>query len=311
VALDLAEVFEVDAFCGHCRGVGLSFTGWFVDPRVLFTGGATGFAYATAFFFSIIFFLDFAWFREQLCNYLCPYARFQGALSDEDSLVVAYHENRGEPRSIRKKGIPVTGACIDCRKCVTVCPQGIDIRNGFQLECITCARCVDACTGVMGKLGEESLISYTTLAAKEGRSVRWFRPRVLVYAGLLTTILLLTGITLNSRHELDAMVSRTPGSLYTVDEDGWIRNTFLVRITSNHPGETSTLTIKVEGLPDTADIRAIPVSLAPEQTLTVPLIIRLPPGNNQRTLPITVVLETSWDALRLSTTFKTNSELEG
>ena len=123
---------------------------------------------------------QFGWFREQFCTVLCPYAKFQSALLDDSSLLIGYDVKRGEPRG--KLGVINSGDCADCSLCVRVCPTGIDIRNGLQLECIQCAACADACNSVMQKIGRsQGLIRYDTEKGFQGTSVRLFRPRLLIY----------------------------------------------------------------------------------------------------------------------------------
>ena len=178
---------------------------WFVGAWALATGRAGTTAYLIGGAFTLAMFLDLAWFREQFCNYLCPYARFQGALADEHSLVVAYDIRRGEPR----RG---SGDCTDCKMCVAACPQGIDIRTGFQLECIACARCIDACTPIMAKKGKVSLIGYSALTKE-----RAVRPRTVAYAALLCAIFAVFIGKVATRQELQATIARPSGALYVVD----------------------------------------------------------------------------------------------
>lgn len=304
------KIAKISAFSVVALASGLTFVSYFVPATELWTGQSSLTAYGTTAFFSGIMLLDFAWFREQFCNYLCPYARFQGALTDQESLVIAYDWKRGEPRGSRK--IKETGACIDCKKCVTVCPQGIDIRNGFQLECISCARCVDACTGVLGKLDQPSLITYTTAATMNGQKPRMLRPRTVVYAGIILTVVAIFGFLAVHRHELYANVNRAPGTLYMVDSDGWIRNTFMVRITNDHPDgdhQAVPVTLSVEGMPPGSDIRVTPVDIKPEETAIVPLILRVHPDSAQRTIPITVTISASFDTIQVPTTFKSDGAI--
>lgn len=340
------KVVKWTAFAAISAVVAMSFVSWFSGARPLWTGQAGAAAYIVAGVIGAFMFWDFAWFREQFCNFLCPYARFQGALCDEQSLVVAYDERRGEPRARGRARRTTTfstttlaphlspaaagplafaplmpaptqpapsklappsapqagGSCIDCKKCVTVCPQGIDIREGFQLECITCGRCIDACTGVMEKLGEESLISYTQLNRGP-----FIRPRTVVYATLLAVIATLFVTLLANRHEIEANVGRLPGTLYIVDADGWIRNTYMVRVTNKH-FEDEAFSISVEGLPPTAEVEATPFTLHGDEARTVPLIIRMPPGTLQGgLLPITVNVQSHDDRLSLPASFAGSS----
>lgn len=289
--------------------VGATFMSWFVDPRLLWTGEASGVAYGLTGFFSAVMFADFSWFREQFCNYLCPYARFQGALTDDESKVVAYNVVLGEPRRTRGDAA-ATGACIDCGKCVAVCPQGIDIRKGYQLECVNCARCVDACEGVMDKLGHEPLIRYTTVAADQGKEARLLRPRTVLYSAVLFLIATVFTVQLTDRHDIEGAVNRVPGALYTLDADGWVRNTFLLEVTNNHGvpgGDPDTITVSIEGLPD-AQVIIPPIALGHTESTRMPLVVRVPPDTQiGRTANIEVRLRTEHDELVLHSTFKNAS----
>jgi cytochrome c oxidase accessory protein FixG len=285
--------------------VSMSFMAWFAGARELWTGQAGTVSYGLVGAFATGWFADWAWFREQLCNFLCPYARFQGALTDEESQVVAYDRVRGEPRG--GKAAKLTGACVDCGKCAAVCPQGIDIRDGFQLECINCARCVDACEGVMGKLEHPSLISYATLAEVDGKQPRVLRARTLAYGGLLAIVGTALAAMILTHAPIEAMVDRSTGSLYTVDSDGWLRNTFMVRVT-NRDGDSTpdTFTVDVEGL-DGAEVIMAPLVLEAAESRVVPLIVRVPPDANlPRTVPIRVHVRTDRAGIVRSTTFKTD-----
>ncbi|MCB9780471.1 MAG: cytochrome c oxidase accessory protein CcoG [Alphaproteobacteria bacterium] len=295
--------------------VSMFLMGFFEDPRNLWTGSATTGAYGGVAFMAFFWFWDFAWFREQFCNYLCPYARFQGALTDDQSLNVMYRVQLAEPRGNKKerKQHPEQdyGLCIDCDKCVTVCPAGIDIRDGFQLECISCGRCVDACEGVANKMSlPEPLIAYTSLAAEEGRKKSHLRPRTVVYAGLLSAILAAFIGLMGSRHDLSVTLNRVPGTLYQVDEDGWVRNTFFLQVTNNHAGEAegpAAVSVQVVGL-DGAVIVAPPVSVAATESVKVPVAIRVPPSAaNARTIPFQLELESDFDRVTVDGTFKSGA----
>jgi cytochrome c oxidase accessory protein FixG len=301
------------AFGAVSAVVALSFTSFFVPARVLWVGDASLGAYGVAGFIGALLFLDFAWFREQFCNYICPYARFQGALTDEQSWVVAYDIPAGEPRG-KRSDPAATGACTDCGKCSAACPQGIDIRDGYQLECVNCARCIDACEGVMGKKGLPGLIRNTTAAQEAGQKQRWFRGRSIAYGVLLSGLFLVFIVVLQGRHEVEATVNRAPGSLYTVDDDGWVRNTFLLHVTNNQAGSTeaSTFTVSVEGL-DGVDVVMPPVSLAPTESSRVPLVLRVPAATvaGARTLPVRITVTSAFDEVVVETTFKSGTRMEG
>jgi cytochrome c oxidase accessory protein FixG len=286
--------------------VSMSFMSFFTPARDLWTGAAGPVSYALVGIFAAGWFLDFTWFREQFCNYLCPYARFQSAMTDDNTLIIAYDAARGEPRGGRDAR--EDGRCIECRKCVTGCPQGIDIRDGFQLECITCARCIDACTDVMGRFGHESLIGYSNLATLAGRRTRFWRPRTVAYAGALTTIVAAAVAMVMLRVPFEASVSRTPGSLYTVDADGWVRNTYLLRLANNRPGGPLSFTVRVEGI-EHAEVLTPPLELQEAEGRMVAMVVRVPvTAATARTLPLRVHVTSRTGARVLDTTFKTAGE---
>ena len=283
--------------------VSMSFMSFFTPARELWSGNAAGASYALVGIFAAGWFLDFTWFREQFCNYLCPYARFQSAMTDDNTLIIAYDPARGDPRGGRdaKKD----GRCIECSKCVTGCPQGIDIRQGFQLECITCARCIDACTDVMGRFGHESLIGYSNLATLAGRRTRFWRPRTVAYAAALTTIVAVGAALVTVRVPFEASVSRVPGSLYTVDDDGWVRNTYLLRLANNRPGASQSFTVSVEGIAD-AEVLTPTVELKEAEGRMVAMVVRAPAtAATDRTLPLRVHVMSESGERVLDTTFKT------
>ena len=198
--------------------------------------------------------------REQVCIYMCPWPRIQGAMLDEETLVVTYHPARGEPRGSHRAGEAwdARGHCIDCNQCVAVCPMGIDIRNGQQFECITCALCIDACDGVMGKLGlPKGLISYDTLAgvqkqaAGEKRRLRLVRPRTIFYALILVAVGAVMLATLLTRASLELNIQRDRNPLYVLLADGSIRNGYTVKIL-NKAHDERRFELSVEGLPRAA-----------------------------------------------------------
>jgi cytochrome c oxidase accessory protein FixG len=178
-------------------------------------------------------FFDLAWFREQTCIALCPYGRLQGVLLDPDSLVIGYDVRRGEPRG--KATDPSAGACVDCRRCVTVCPGGIDIRNGLQLDCIACAQCIDACDAVMDKLGRpRGLIRYDSQRGLAGKPRRWLRPRLYLYAALGALGLLAAWVGLRRHTTFEANLLRLRGAPYTL-EAGVVRNAYEIHLVNKRP----------------------------------------------------------------------------
>jgi cytochrome c oxidase accessory protein FixG len=281
--------------------ISMSFMGFFVPTETLWTGGAGVGAYGVVAFFTALWFWDFAWYREQTCNFICPYARFQGALTDDESLVIAYDALRGDPRGRAAKE---RGGCIDCKKCVTVCPQGIDIRDGFQLECIACGRCIDACTSVMDRLGHPTLVRYTTGVADEGGKPRVVRPRTLAYTALLTVLLSVTAGVLYTHESVEVLVDRAPGSVFVEDDDGFVRNSYLVHLADrdNDP-ETQVFAVAVEGLPEGSQVRARPAILEDGERITVPVIVRIPTEAAAPTIPLTVVVRGAEEAFTRPTTF--------
>jgi cytochrome c oxidase accessory protein FixG len=175
-------------------------------------------AFAWAFGMSAVMYFNFAWFREQLCIVICPYGRLQSVLTDTDTLVIGYDERRGEPRGKSKQ--QGRGDCVDCGRCVVVCPTGIDIRNGLQLECIGCAACVDACDLVMDKLERpRGLIRYDSQAGLKGTPKRFLRPRVYLYAGLGLLGLLVATLSMRSHVAFEANLLRLPGAPFVLEAD--------------------------------------------------------------------------------------------
>lgn len=295
------------AFAVVAVAVSMGFVSYFGGARELWMGQGGPTEYTIVAVFGAVFFLDFAWFREQFCNYLCPYARFQGALTDDETIQVTYFPARGEPRG--GKAAAADGRCIECNKCVVVCPQGIDIRDGFQLECIACSRCIDACHGVMEQLGHPSLVGYSSMAEMQGgKPPRFLRPRTLVYAALLLGLVGSGVAMVWGRVPFEVTVNRTPGSLYTMDADGAVRNTYLVKVTSNasSPGLVS-YAVRVEGLPD-AEIILPEFTLRPSESHTAPLVIRFPAtATLARTMPFRVIVSAPSGEVSVEATFKTGA----
>jgi cytochrome c oxidase accessory protein FixG len=296
-------------FLGVAFLLAMAFMSIFAGARELWSGQGGPVEYALVAFFTGIWFWDFTWFREQFCNYLCPYARFQSALVDEETLQISYVEARGEPRQAGRLAA-AEGRCIDCNKCVVVCPQGIDIRDGFQLECIGCARCVDACTSVMDALGHHTLVEYASYAQLEGKPVRRLRPRTVVYGGMLTSIAVALILLVSGRVPFEASLNRAPGTLYALDQDGYVRNTYLLNITSNHPGDSVLpYEVSIEGL-EGAELLTSELSLGATETRVVPLVVRVPASDTLgRTIPVMVRITTTDSELLLGTTFKTGADV--
>ena len=185
--------------------------------------------------FSGVFYFVFAWFREQVCIVVCPYGRLQGVMLDRKSVVVAYDYERGEDRAKFRKdedrAQAKKGDCIDCKQCVYVCPTGIDIRNGTQLECINCTACMDACDDIMDRVGmEKGLIRYASEAGIADKEKWKLSGRSLAYTVVLFLLLIVFGFLLAGRNDVEASLLRTPGMLYQVKEDNKISNLYNLKI---------------------------------------------------------------------------------
>jgi cytochrome c oxidase accessory protein FixG len=215
------------------------------------------------------------WMREQVCKYMCPYARFQSAMFDKDTLVITYDQARGEPRG--KKAGQGVGDCVDCSICVQVCPTGIDIRNGLQYECIGCAACIDGCNTVMDKLGRpRGLIRYSTTHAMEGRPTRLFRPRVLVYSALLLAIVLASAASLYLRVPLKVDVIRDRAAIAREVEDGSIENVYRLQI-MNTTEAARAYEISVSGLPGIRVAGEPTTGVGAAASRMVPVKVRIAP----------------------------------
>lgn len=204
-------------------------------------------------FFTTVFFWVFSWFREQACVMVCPYGRLQGVLLDQNSIVVSYDFKRGEPRGKRRKGQDDSnlGDCIDCGLCVQVCPTGIDIRNGTQLECVNCTACIDACNSIMEKVNKpKGLIRYSSYNGIVNGEKLKVTPRIAGYTVLLTILLFTTGYLIASRSPLETTILRTPGTLYQETDNGEYQNLFNLKMI-NKTSEPKTIEIKLTNLPGT------------------------------------------------------------
>ncbi len=224
------------------------------------------------------------WMREQVCKYMCPYARFQSAMFDKDTLIITYDQQRGEPRGPRGKkseAAKVQGDCIDCSMCVQVCPTGIDIRKGLQYECIGCAACIDACNSVMEKVDlPKGLIRYWTEHAMDERLTpteirkRVLRPRVLIYSALLLIIVGTFFTTLALRTPLKLDVLRDRGALGREVEDGMVENVYRLQI-MNATEVARRYTISVSGIDSIRLMTPVDISIDATGTRSVPVRVRI------------------------------------
>ncbi len=204
------------------------------------------------FFYAFATYGNAGWMREQVCLYMCPYARFQSAMFDDDTLVISYDEKRGDPRGKRsKKADPKAldlGSCIDCNLCVQVCPVGIDIRDGLQYECIGCAACIDVCDGVMDRMEyPQGLIKYTTQHAIDGDKTKVLRPRIWIYAALLIVVSVGTVVGIINRPIIILDVIRDRNSLYRETNEGLIENIYSLKFV-NKDNKQHSFDLSVTGI---------------------------------------------------------------
>ncbi len=243
-------------------------------------------------FYSFATYGNAGWMREQVCKYMCPYARFQSAMFDKDSLIITYDTGRGEPRGARSKNDPDAakhlGDCIDCSLCVQVCPTGIDIRKGLQYECIGCAACIDACNSVMDKISApRGLVRYWT---DHAQTYRWssaqilrhmVRPRVLIYSAVLLVIVSVFFGTLLTRTPVKMDVIRDRGSMGREVENGQIENVYRLQI-MNTDESRHHYHIGVEGIEGITLQGAGEVTLGSTESRSVPVDVRVPEGKGSK-----------------------------
>ena len=290
---------------------GFTFVGYFTPIRTL-SGEVSNLGLGPWETFWILFY-GFAtygnagWMREQVCKYMCPYARFQSVMFDSDTLVIAYDEQRGEPRGSRSKSADHKaaglGACVDCGICVQVCPTGIDIRNGLQYECIGCAACIDACDQVMDKMRyARGLIRYSTENALRGRYqdrdiVRHvLRSRTLVYSAILLAVVIAFSAALVLRVPLKVNVIRDRATLTRETTDGLLENVYRLQImnTTERPRQFVITASGIEGL---RLVLQQPVTVPAAGALTLPVALRIDPvAASLGSHPVRFHIEDSADA---------------
>ena len=279
---------------------GVTFVGYFMPMHELIGDlvnlTISGWSAFWVFFYGAFCFLQAGFMREQVCKYMCPYARFQSVMFDPDTLIVTYEEARGEPRGPRRKSDDLKakglGDCVDCKVCVQVCPTGIDIRNGLQYECIGCGLCIDACNEIMAKMDyQPGLIRYDTensinkhYTSKEMlRHV--MRPRIMLYTGILLVITAIFAYSLSTRIPLRVDVLRDRGVMTREVGDGMTENVYILHI-MNMQDEVRTFSVKPEGMDKIRLDGADTFKVEPLGNLTQPINVRVPsdignPGANQ------------------------------
>ncbi len=273
---------------------GFTFVGYFTPIQTLGASllvlGLGPWEWFWVLFYGFATYGNAGWMREQVCKYMCPYARFQSAMFDKDTLIISYDAERGEPRGGqraqgRKTDLQAAGLgdCIDCGLCVQVCPTGIDIRKGLQYECIGCAACIDVCNGVMDKMHyPKGLIRYDTQNGMQRHLSRTevvqrvLRPRVLVYTAVLMAICggLVASLLLRSPFRVD--VVRDRGALARQVEDGWVENVYRLQI-MNATEQAQRYRVRASGLPQLAIDLTAEVSVDAAQARWVPVAVRVPP----------------------------------
>jgi cytochrome c oxidase accessory protein FixG len=272
---------------------GFTFVGYFTPIRELamefFLTHMSSWELFWVFFYAFATYGNAGFMREQVCKYMCPYARFQSAMFDHDTLIVTYDSERGEPRGARSRkadlGTLNLGACVDCSLCVQVCPTGIDIRNGLQYECIGCGACADVCDGVMDKMGyARGLVRYTTQNAMQNQWtprqmwMRLLRPRVQIYTMVLVALVVGLLVSLSLRTPFKVDVVRDRASLARITEYGTLENVYRLQI-MNAAETEQTYHLSVKGLPQLRIETDTDVVVAPAQSRWIVLRADIPYGS--------------------------------
>ncbi|MDX1635716.1 MAG: cytochrome c oxidase accessory protein CcoG [Marinobacter sp.] len=264
---------------------GATFVGYFYPIRELladiFTLQANGWAYFWVGFFTLATYMNAGWMREQVCLYMCPYARFQSVMYDPDTRAVAYDPGRGEPRGGRKKSASKEelglGDCIDCGMCVQVCPTGIDIRDGLQYECIGCALCIDACDEVMDKMEyPRGLIRYATENELQGMPSKLLRPRTFGYGAVMVLMIAALVFTLLTRTPAELDVLRDRGALFRMTGQGLVENSYTVKLV-NKTEVPQTFELSVSGMDSLRILDNQPVTVASGESRTLPTVVVVDP----------------------------------
>jgi cytochrome c oxidase accessory protein FixG len=270
---------------------GYTFVGYFTPIRVLgaeiLALGVGPWEFFWVLFYGFATYGNAGFMREQVCKYMCPYARFQSAMFDRDTLIISYDEKRGEPRGSRSRKADAKalgqGDCIDCTLCVQVCPTGIDIRKGLQYECIGCAACIDVCDAVMDKMGApRGLIRYATQNAMDnawGRKEMWgrvARPRVLAFTAILGAIVMAFLFSLYSRPPFRVDIVRDRGALARIVDDGFVENVYRIQL-MNASESSHKYRVGVEQLSQASVTGGDNIVLGPAESRWVPISVKIPP----------------------------------
>ncbi len=290
---------------------GFTFVGYFTPIRTLLTEVASvslgPWELFWILFYSLATYGNAGWMREQVCKYMCPYARFQSVMFDSDTLVITYDGARGEPRGSRSRSADYRtaglGACVDCGICVQVCPTGIDIRKGLQYECIGCAACIDGCDQVMDKMGyARGLIRYSTENALRGQyserqiARQALRPRTLIYSAVLLAIVAAFFAALYLRVPLKVNVIRDRGVLMRETGGGWLENVYRLQLI-NTTEQSRQFVVTASGMDGLQLIAQQPVTVPAAGALTLPVALRVDPAAiSPGSHPVRFHIEDSADA---------------
>jgi cytochrome c oxidase accessory protein FixG len=274
---------------GFAAYTGFTFVGFFVPIRSLaggvFSGQLSSWELFWVVFYGLATYGNAGFMREQVCKYMCPYARFQSAMFDRNTLIISYDVARGEPRGAHRRGEDPKsrglGDCIDCTLCVQACPTGIDIRKGLQYECIACAACIDACDAVMDKIGSpRGLVRYSTQAEIDGQKTRVLRPRILLYAAGLALLALGFGYAVTNRAPVNVDVLRDRNALYREVGDDQIENVYTVRII-NKDQHSHDFKITTVGLPGAVVDDDVSIEhVQPEEVRSAIVRVRVPESDH-------------------------------
>jgi cytochrome c oxidase accessory protein FixG len=271
------------------------FIGWQVLYQIITdspTQHLTGLAFMVA--FSLLFYGIFARFREQACTFICPYGRLQSVLLDENSIVVAYDNKRGEKRGLlqqkfHERVIAGLGDCVACNHCIAVCPTGIDIRDGTQMECVHCTACMDACDAVMTKIGSpRGLIRYASLNGIERGERLRLTPRLIGYCVVLAALVALLAVMIFTRDDAEATLLRAPGSLFQQMPDGHYSNLYTVRVVNKTSRELP-VELRLESPAGSLQVMGGTLVVPPQKLLENSLLVELDPaGMKSGTTPVVV-----------------------
>ena len=277
----------------------MTFVGYFIPIHQVVFFNVHAWGWFWIIFFTLATYLNAGWMREQVCLYICPYARFQSVMFDKNTLVISYDTERGEPRGSLKERVAdkAFGSCIDCHLCVQVCPTGIDIREGLQMACIGCAACVDACNSIMDKVHfSRGLIRYDTENRLQKKKTSIIRPRLLASVLLLGVVASIFMYLLVTRLPLQLEASHDHRNLYRTTANGSIENSYILAM-NNMSQEAQTLAIQLEGIDKAQYVGPKELTLAPGESTVIPVTLTMPAhALKEFNTPINFIIENIHDA---------------